>query len=200
MITLDVEQQSAEWIIARLGIPTASCFDRIITTKGEPSKQAEKYLQQLACERVTGISEDSYKSAYMQRGNDVEAEARQFYELVTDSVVQKAGICYPDERKRYSCSPDGLVGEDGGIQIKCPSGAVHVGYLLANKLPTEYFTQIQGELLCTGRKWWDFISYYPGLKPLLIRVNRDESFIATLKSALEAFCKDLDEVIERIRE
>lgn len=198
MIILDVEQQSAEWNAARRGIPTASCFDKIITTGGKSSTQGQKYLWQLAGERIAGTSEEGFKSAYMQRGNDVEAEAREFYELIMDCTVQRVGICYPDASKRYSCSPDGLVGNDGGIQIKCPSMAVHVGYLLENKLPTEYFTQIQGELLCTGRKWWDFISYYPGIKPLIIRVERDEAFISKLKDALDAFCAELETVVKKI--
>jgi len=199
MIILDCEQLSEEWRAARGGIPTASCFDKIITTKGEPSKQAEKYLNQLAGERVSGTTEEGFKSAYMNRGNEVEAEAREFYELITDSVVQKVGICYANEDKKYSCSPDGLVGEDGGIQIKCPSMAVHVGYLRDNKLPMDYFQQVQGELFVTGRKWWDFISYYPGIKPLIVRVERDEKFIKALEIELEVFCKQLEEVVERIK-
>lgn len=200
MIVLEVEQQSPEWLAARLGIPTASNFDKIVTTKGEASKQAQKYLFQLAGERVAKTSEEGFKSAYMQRGNEVEAEAREFYEVITDFDVRRVGVCYPNEDKKFSCSPDGLVGEDGGIQIKCPSMAVHVGYLIEHKLPTDYFVQVQGELLCTGRKWWDFISYYPGLKPLVVRVTRDEEFIKKLEIALESFCNELAEVTERIRQ
>ncbi|HYE75600.1 MAG TPA: YqaJ viral recombinase family protein [Blastocatellia bacterium] len=198
MIILECEQQSAEWSAARLGIPTSSGFDKIITTDGKPSKQAEKYMYQLAGERIAKTSEDGFKSKYMERGNELEDEARRFYEMFTDSTVRRVGVCYADHKK-YACSPDGLVGEDGGIQIKCPSMAVHVGYLVNGKLPTEYFQQVQGELLCTGRSWWDFVSYYPKLKPLIVRVYRDENFIKELQVELEVFCAKLDEITERIR-
>lgn len=198
MIALELQQQTPEWFAARCGVPSASNFDKIVTTKGEPSKQAQKYLWQLAGERVTGKQEESFTSGHMQRGIELEAEARQFYELVSDVVVQTVGICYPNENKKYSCSPDGLVGEDGGLEIKCPSMAVHVGYLIEGVLPTEYFQQVQGNLLVTGRKWWDFVSYYPGLKPLMLRVYRDEEFIKKLDLALENFCEELDAVTKRI--
>ena len=199
MILLDCEQNSTQWFAARCGIPTASGFDKLITTKGEPSKQAQKYLWQLAGERITGTTEEGFKNKITERGNEVEAEARQFYELVNDCQVQKVGICYPDESKRYSCSPDGLVGDDGGVEIKCPIISTHVGYLINGNLATDYFQQVQGQLMITGRKWWDIISYYPGIKPSVVRVLRDESFIKSLAVELEIFCKNLDEITERIR-
>jgi hypothetical protein len=199
MITVDVEQGSEAWFAVRCGIPTASCFDKLVTSKGEPSKQAEKYLFQLAGERVTGKPEEGFKNDFMQRGNDREQEARNFYTVVTDSPIQKVGVCFPDEKRKYACSPDGLVGSDGGIEIKCPSMAVHVGYLLAGKMPVEYFQQVQGSLLVTGRKWWDFVSYYPGIKPVIIRIHRDESFLKALTIELEVFSKNLEEITLKIR-
>jgi predicted phage-related endonuclease len=199
MITADVIQGSPEWNAARLGIPTASGFDKIITMKGEPSKQALKYMYQLAAERITGVKEETYLNATMQRGIDMEAEARAMYELMTGNEVSVAGVCYPDDKKLYGCSPDGLIGKDGAIEIKCPTSAVHVGYLLDGGLPTEYFQQVQGQLLVTGRKYVDFFSFYPGIKPLLVRVERDEKFIKALMVELEIFCKELDKITERIR-
>jgi len=198
-IMVDVEQGSAEWMAFRVGIPTASNFDKILTPSGEPSKQAQKYMYTLAVERITGKKEETYQSKAMERGNIVEDEARQFYELVTDSIVTPCGIGFTDEKKLFAASPDGLIGEDGQIEIKCPIASTMCEYLLSNKLPGDYIPQIQGQLLVTGRKWSDFVAYYPGLRPLIIRVNRDEVFIGKLKAALETFCKELDSVTERIR-
>lgn len=196
MKILECAQLSPEWFAARSGIPTASSFDKIITTKGEPSKEAKKYMYRLAGERVSGICEEGYVNAAMQRGIDLEPEAIAFYELVSGAKVDRVGFCY--EEGMWGCSPDGLVGVDGMIQIKCPSMAVHVGYLLDNKLPTDYFQQVQGELFVTGRKWSDFISYFGGLKPVIVRVYRDEIFIAKLKQALEVFCNELDQTVQKI--
>lgn len=199
MISVDMDQRSPEWMKARLGIPTASSFDKIVTTKGEPSKQAQKYLYQLAGERVCGTQDESFHSAMMDRGAEREKEAVQFYELTKDVEIHRVGVCYLDEDKKFSCSPDGLVGEKGLVEIKCPMIATHVAYLMDDDLPTEYFQQVQGQLFITGREWCDFLSYYPGLKPLLIRVLRDEEFIKKLESALKEFGKQLDIVEAKIR-
>lgn len=198
MITLDMEQKTQEWYRARLGIPTASCFDKIVTSKGEPSKSAVKYMYQLAGERLAGIAEEGFQSLAMKLGNEREAEARYFYEMVKGAEIRQVGFCLSDY-KSYGCSPDGLVGEEGLIQIKCPNMATHIGYLIEEKLPSDYFQQVQGELLVTGRKWSDFMSYYPGLKPLIVRVERDEPFLLSLNNALEKFCKELEKIVEKIK-
>lgn len=199
MITLDVPQGSPEWFSARLGIPTASCFDKLVTSKGEPSKQAQKYLWQLAGERVTGKTEESYQSGPMQRGKEVEAEAVALYEMIHSVQTTEVGICYPNEKKLMAASPDRLIGKDGLLEMKCPLIYTHVGYILDGELPTDYFQQVQGELYITGRKWADFMSYYPGLKPLILRVERDEKFIKALAIELEVFCKKLEDVTAKIR-
>lgn len=199
MITEDVIQGSDEWKKFRIGIPTASNFSKIITSKGEPSKQAQKYMYQLAGERVSGIREESYQNANMERGIQMEAEAIEFYELVTGSKVLPCGIGFCDEKRLYAASPDGLVGDDGCVEIKCPIMSTHVEYLLDNKLPTEYFQQVMEQLLVTGRKWVDFVSYYGGLRPLIIRVERNEVFIESLRSELQKFCIELDKITEQIR-
>lgn len=199
MIEEKVEQGSAEWKAFRVGIPTASNFDKIVTSKGKPSKQAEKYMFTLAVERVTGKKEENFQSSAMNRGIEIEAEAREFYMLVTGNSVEPCGIGFLDEKRLYAASPDGLVGAEGQIEIKCPISSTMCGYLLDNKLPIEYFPQIQGQLLVTGRKWCDFVAYFPGLRPLIIRVERDEVFIGKLKSELEKFCIELDKVTEKIK-
>lgn len=199
MKVIDLVQGSPEWLEARAGVPTASEFDRIINMDGKPSKQREKYLYQLAGERVTGKKEETYTNGAMARGVELEPEARQLYELVTGNQVAQTGICLLDNES-CGCSPDGIiVGSEIGIEIKCPTIAVHVGYLLENKMPSDYFQQVHGSMFVTGFKYWEFLSYYPGLKPLLIRVERDEKFISALKTEMEKFCKELNEITERIR-
>jgi len=199
MITLDIEQGTPEWIKARLGIPTASNFDKIVTTKGEPSKQAEKYMYQLAGEKVSGIKEESYQNSAMEKGIITEQEASDYYELLTDEPVKKVGFCYLNDEKRVGASPDRLVGIDGLLEIKCPLVSTHVGYLLAGTVPTTYFQQIQGQMYVTGLKWCDFMSYSVGIKPLIVRVERDEVFIKKFAVELEIFCQTLDEIVERIK-
>ena len=196
MKIIDCVQGTPEWIKARCGVPSASSFDKIITTKGEPSKQRTKYLWQLAGETVTGIPEENYSNSIMERGKIVEAEARQLYELISGQEVAQVGFCLAEG---YGASPDGLVATEGLLELKCPIIATQVGYLLDNTLPTDYFQQVQGQLLVTGRKWVDFVSYYPGLKPLIIRVKRDEGFLKALKVELELFIGELKEVISKIR-
>lgn len=200
MIIETFEQCSPEWFAARLGRPSASQFDKIITTKGERSKQRTKYMYQLAGERLAGAREDSYTNAAMQRGTEMEPEARALFELVHDIPVSQVGMCYRDEEKLYSCSPDGLIEEikKGGLEIKCPSMAVHVEYLIGNKLPTDYFQQVQGSLFVTGREYWWFMSYYPGIKPLFVKVEPDLKFHAALQLELELFSDELSEIVGRI--
>lgn len=196
MKIVDVVQGSPEWFAVRLGIPTASNFSNIITTKGEPSKQAQKYMYRLAGESVSGQMEETYQNAAMTRGIEMEAEARALYEVVKGVSVQQVGFCLGNS---YGASPDGLIGDDGCLEIKCPTIAVHVEYLLSGKLPTTYFQQVHGEMFVAERKWCDFVSYYPGLKPLIIRVERDENFISKLESELKSFCSELETTINTIK-
>lgn len=198
MICVNVEQGSPEWFALRAGIPTASNFDKIITSKGEPSKQAQKYMYQLAGERILGTCEQGYTNHHMERGKIVEEEARQYYELVNDVLVEQVGLCYKNDKRRFSCSPDGIIGSQGGLEIKCPTIAVHVEYLKGNKLPTTYFQQVQGSLYVCEVDYWDFLSYYPGLKKLEIRIDPDFKFHRMLESRLNEFCDQLDELVKEI--
>lgn len=198
MIVLDHEQRSPEWFEARCGVPSASYFDKIVKMDGSPSKQRKKYMYKLAGEFVSGVAEESYQNAAMMRGTELEPEARGLYEAITGKQVQEVGFCIEDHR-RYGCSPDGLVGEDGAIEIKCPNIATHVGYLIDNKLPSDYFQQVQGVLLVTGLAWCDFVSYYPGLNPLIIRVKPNKGFLKKARKELDIFCGELAEVIEKIK-
>lgn len=198
MKLLAFEQRSVEWYQARKGIPTASNFDRIVTSDGKPSKQRQQYLYELAGEKLGGITDESYQSFAMLQGIEKEAEARALYELLNDSV-QQVGLCLSD-CGRFGCSPDGLIGEHGGVEIKCPLIHTHVEYLVSCKeeMPTKYFQQVQGSIFVTGRKWWDFVSYFPGLPPLIIREEPNETFQRLLKKELEVFCEELDHLVKEL--
>ena len=196
MKIIDVPQLSEEWFKARIGVPTASNFDKIVTSTGEKSTQRKKYLYQLVGEKLGALPEEGYTNAAMKRGIELEPQAREMYARDVAPVVQ-VGFCLHDEG--FGCSPDFLVNEDGMGQIKCPSLAVHVEYLIGQKLPTDYIQQVQGELLVTGRKYNDFLSYYPNLKPLVVRCYRDEVFISRLRAELLKFITELNELTEKLR-
>ena len=198
MKKIDCVQGTPEWFAIRCGIPTASNFDKIITTKGDPSKQRTKYLWQLAGEYVAGKSDETYQNAAMIRGVEIEPEARTYYEITNGVEVEKVGFCLAEGG--YGASPDSFVGNDGGLEIKCPMISTHVGYLLDGTLPTDYFQQVQGNLLVTGRVWWDFCSYYPNIKPFVIRARRDEVFIKKLSIELEIFVQELKSVVAKLKE
>ena len=196
MRIIDCPQLSEEWFKARIGVPTASNFDKIVTSTGIPSTQRKKYLYQLVGEKLGALPEEGYTNAFMKRGIELEPQAREMYARDVAPVVQ-VGFCLHDEG--FGCSPDFLVNEDGMGQIKCPSLAVHVEYLIGQKLPTDYVQQVQGELLVTGRKYNDFVSYYPNLKPLVVRCYRDEDFIFKLRSELLKFIQELNELTEKLK-
>ena len=198
IILNDIEQGSKEWFAARAGVVTMSELDKIITTTGKESAQAKKYMYLKAGEKMIGTCESGYTNHHMDRGKELEAEARGYYELVNDVEVQEVGLCYKDETKRVSCSPDGLIGDDGGLEIKCRSLAIHMENLDKNKLPTGDYCQVQGSLWVTGRKWWSYLSYYPGAKQLLIRVEPDFAFHRKIEVTVNSFLADLDELVERL--
>ena len=196
---VDIDQNSPEWDEARRGVITASCFSNIVQRTGKPSTQRKKYLYKLAAEVVSGYKVASYSNAIMERGHEVEQEARQAYSDATLNEIDHVGFCFMDESHRVGASPDGLVGEDGGVEIKCPDAHTHVEYLLSNKLPVKYLQQVQGSMYVTGRSWWNFVSYYPGLKPLILKVERDDKFIGLLDAEITKSIDEMDKVIKAIR-
>lgn len=198
MKIIDCLQGSVEWRQARCGVPTASCFDKIVTSKGTSSKQVDKYMFQLAGEIISGSPEEAYKNDAMERGTLLEDEARTVYKVSINKNVSEIGFCLADGDIRYGASPDGMVDEDGLIQIKCPKLSTHVEYLLTNALPIDYFQQVQGEMLVTDRKWNDFVSYYPGMELFVKRVERDEEFIDLLKEQLAVFQRDLNDIVKKL--
>jgi len=189
-------QYSPEWVAVRSGVPTASQFHRIITpAKRDYSKSAKQYALELLDQKHRGFSRDAHCTPEMQYGLDMEPTARSYYELVYGDV-QQVGFCLSD-CGRFGCSPDGLVGDDGGLEIKCPQPARHLEYLADGIVPTDYLPQIHGSLLVTGRKWWDFLSYCPDYEPLRIRVTPND-YTERLAELLEVFCMELAQLRAKI--
>lgn len=198
MRILECEQCTQEWFKARAGMPTSSEFNKIITTKGKPSEQRQKYMYRLAGERLGGIIEEGYQSLSMIRGKEKEEEAKAFYEFTRESI-QAVGFCISDCGK-FGASSDGLLNDKGVFELKCPEIHTHVGYLInGEEIPTEYFCQTQGELLVTGREYVEFMSYYPGLPPLIVREEPNEVFQKLLKRELELFTEELNELVKKIK-
>jgi len=182
-IIKNVDQGSEQWFQLRLGVATASNFDKIITAGGKQSTTLEKYALQLATELMLTEPDPSYKNNLMARGNEVEPLARQVYQEETFSIVEEITM-FKSDCGNFGYSPDGLVGEDGLIEIKCPLGTTHFQYIIDNKAPTDYWQQLQGGLWVSGRKWIDFLSFHPHFKTKQIfikRVERDENYIAKLE-------------------
>jgi len=201
MQILDLEQGSPEWLKARLGVATASNFSKIVTTQGKESTAIDKYALELASEMLLSKPDSTYKNENMQRGNDLEGKARQAYQEHTLNFVEEIGFIKSD-CNNYGYSPDGLVDDDGLIEIKCPLATTHLQYLIDDKLPTAYFQQCQGGLFVSGRKWLDFVSYHPNFKDgkdlFIKRVFRDEDFIKTLKQQINKVILLRDDLVAKI--
>lgn len=191
MKVLTQDQYSPEWWNARRGLPTSSQFSRICTpSKGEYIAQASGYMHELIASLYDPSygEVDDYKSAAMKNGTIMEPEARRFYEFERDAKVDDVGLCCTDDSK-LGASPDGLVGDDGCLEIKSPLHKTQVAYLLDGDLPREYRCQVHGHLIVTGRDWCDFISYARGLPHLLVRVTPG-SFTDSLRECLDQFCDE----------
>jgi len=199
MIKVDIEQGTDEWKSLRCGLPSASKFSEIITTSGDRSKSVTKYIYTLAGESISGQRQEIFQSQAMLRGVELEPEARAMYEFMKDVDVEQVGFCFMNEDRKFGCSPDGLVGDDGMLEIKVPLVHTHIDYLFKGKMPTTYFQQVQGQMYVCDRKWCDFMSYSPSLKPFLIRVYRDDDFIEKLAVELEYMCSQIEEVIKKIK-
>lgn len=197
-------QGSPEWHRLRMGRPTASRFERIITpAKGEPTKgeTRRKYTMELLTELILDMPLDTATTAAMQSGHDWEPRARAAYEMLHGVDVELCGFV-TDDVGAYGASPDGFVGDEGSIEIKSPfNPEIHVGYLVAPEtLKQEYFVQTQGQLYVTGRKWTDLVSYFGGMPMVCVRVTPVEEFQAKLAAALKTFCGDLALYVEMAKD
>lgn len=188
------DQGTPEWHAARLGIPTASCFAKVLA-KGE-GKTRRRYLLDLAAERLTGEVAEGYTNAHMERGHALEDEARQLYAFRHDAEPQRVGFVRCDTH-RAGASPDSLLGDDGVLEIKTRLGALQLDLLESGRLPPEHRAQVQGQLLITGRPWCDFVSYWPRLPLFVTRVERDEKYLTTLAQELADFNGELDALVAK---
>jgi hypothetical protein len=181
-----VAQGSVEWVLAKVGIPSSSNFERICTpAKLQLSSQAEKYAWELIAEQLLNAPLADYASALMLRGTSMEVEARGYYSLIENVDVEPGGFVVRDDRKA-GASPDGFVGNDGLIEVKCPSAEQHVGYLLDSQ-GIGYRIQVQTQLWVCEREWNDTLSYHPTMPKALVRQYRDEKVIAAIAETADRF-------------
>lgn len=195
---IECDQGSDEWYSARLGIPTASCF-HIVMAKGKDggaSKTRADYIRKLAGEILTGEPMDSYSNTHMERGKEWEPDARNLYAFMQDCEPQLVGFIRNGQK---GCSPDSLIGPDGGLEIKGALPHIQVERLLANRVPPEHRAQVQGNIWVAEREWWDFVSFCPKLPLFVIREYRDDDYIAKLEASVDAFNWELNETVERVR-
>lgn len=192
------EQGTPEWFECRRGIPTASMFSTVMAKGkgGGESKTRRAYMLKLIGERLTGECAESYSNPHMERGKVMEAEARDLYCMVNDVTVDQVGFFRLDSEK--GCSPDGVIGENGLLEIKTKLPHLQLEVLLSGEIPGEHHDQCYGALWITGREWLDFVSYWPGLKPFIKRLYRDEQEIAKISSAVNRFNEEMGELMQRI--
>ena len=203
MITLNAPQGSSEWLEARAGRVTASrvadLLDRL--KNGNPGAKRTSYLWQVVEETLTGRPQPMFVNAAMQWGTDNEPYARACYCTENDVEVEEAGLLLSEDIDRLAFSPDGLVGADGLVELKCPTTATHLQRLREGLVPDQYKPQMATGMLVTGRSWCDFMSYDPRLpleyQTFLIRYNRKdaEELIATIEREVPLFLAEVDQVL-----
>ena len=197
MIILDHEQGSPAWHDSRLGRPSASMFNKLITSTGKPSTSAGKYIDELVDERLNGVRAPVYVNEHMERGTRLEPEAREYYSFITEQQVTEYGFIL-DDSEEFGCSPDGICGK-GGIEIKCPADSTIIGYHRNNKsFITKYKQQIMGCMMITGAEWWDLMAYSETIPHLIIRVERDEEYIEKLAAEIDKAVKIIVDETEKL--
>lgn len=193
----EIKQGSRAWWLLRLGIPTVSALDRVMTpAKREYAKGARAYIADLLAEQMLGEPLDWGSTDWAERGTELETKARQWYEIERGVQVEQVAFISDDERTEGG-SPDGLVGEDGGVEIKCYGASHHVRCLLGDEEIASPL-QVQGLLRLTGRAWWDVLAYHPVLPCRLTRIVRDEPYIEAINKHLARFKDELAEARARL--
>ncbi|MET3590098.1 exodeoxyribonuclease (lambda-induced) [Bartonella silvatica] len=202
-----MEQRTAEWFQARLGKVTASNIYNILskTAKRLPTSKYEDYKIKLITERLTGEVSQLYITPAMQWGIEHEENALKEYEFIYDTEVTQCGFIQHPTIKMAGASPDGLIGEHGLVEIKCPQSINHVRFFIDDEIKPEYSAQMQFQMACTGRQWCDFISYDPRfvgkashLRMKIKRIHRDEKYIEELNQAVEAFLVEIEREIKQL--
>jgi len=197
-IIRDINQRDPEWFKLKNGRVSASHAKDILSMTGATGSQ-KNYMLSLAGE-VLGGEKDHFESHDMKRGTELESDAREQYEWKSGNKVEEVALIFKDKDKRVLCSPDGIMMDIGtGFEVKCPKMHTHVEYLLKKRVPPVYFPQVQSSMYVTGFDKWVFMSYYPGLDPLIITVKRDNEWIEKFEVELKKFLKKLDETINKLR-
>ena len=199
-----IVQGSPEWFAARCGKVTASrVADVIAKTKSGYSASRANYAAELIAERLTGVTAPSFTNDAMRWGTETEPQARSAYAKAHNLEVIETGFINHPEIIDAGASPDGLVGDRGLVEIKCPNTATHLDTLLSGSIPAKYITQMHWQMACTGREWCDFVSYdprLPGEMALFVkRVERDLSMVLDLETEVAAFLREIAEKVERLR-
>jgi putative phage-type endonuclease len=199
-----IEQRTEEWFKQRLGKVTASKIaDVIAKTKTGVSASRENYSTQLTLERLTGQQAEFYTNAAMEWGTATEPQARNAYERYREVLVDEVGFIDHSTIAMSGASPDGFVGDDGLVEIKCPESKTQMDTLLNQKVPTKYMPQMQWQMACTGRKWCDFVSYDPrmpeNLQIFVQRVERNDLYIKMLEEEVTTFLTEIDQKVEILR-
>jgi putative phage-type endonuclease len=192
-----IEQGTPEWQALRIGKLTASrVADMLATVKTGESMSRKNLRADLIAERLTNNKTDSYTNSAMNWGVETEPQARVAYEVFSYNFVDQVAFVDHPTIQNFGCSPDGLVGDDGLIEIKCPNTSTHLEYIETRKPPSKYMTQMMSQMSVTGRKWCDFVSFDPrlpdGLKLLVVRIERDEEVIAKIEAEAIKFLAEVD--------
>ena len=199
-----MEQRTPEWFAARLGRVTASrVADMMARTKTGYGASRANYMAELICERLTGVPAERFSNAAMAWGTETEPQARAMFTLTTGLSVEEAGFAIHPRISELGASPDGLIGADGLIEIKCPNTATHIETLLSDAVPQKYVLQMQTQMVCTGREWCDFVSFDPRLPDemqiWIKRVNRDDEVIAEIEREAGAFLAETETKMTALR-
>ena len=201
------EQRSEGWFQERLGCVTGSVISEMMAkpTRGKAEATSRRNLKaRLVVELLKGkpVEGWSYRSWDMQRGEQLEPEARMAYELKTGEETASVGFILHATIPRFGATPDALIGSDGILEIKCPKAAIHMDYILAGVLPSEYRPQVMAELACSGKAWCDFVSYHPEMPPhlqlFICRVQRDDILIAEIEAEVIKFNVEVDDIISKL--
>ena len=201
----DVEQLSAEWFKQRCGKATASRISDIVAkTKTGYSTSRANYMAQLVVERMTNQVAESYSNSAMEWGVEQEIYARAAYELKTGNMVNQVGAIDHPRITMSAASPDGLVGDDGCLEIKCPNTATHIDTILGDEPAKKYYDQMQWQMTCTNRSWCDFVSFDPRmpehLQLFIKRIERNDRYIAELEKEVIQFLSEVDDKVKKLNE
>ena len=195
-----IVQGSPEWHALRIGKVTASrVADVLSKAKTGESASRRNLRTELIVERLTGKKTEGFTNAAMEWGVETEPLARAAYKVATGNLVDQVAFVDHPTIKWFGCSPDGLVGDDGLVEIKCPQSTTHLEYLEADQPPKKYIPQMMAQMACTGRKWCDFVSFDPrlpdGLQLFIVRVNADDKYILAMENEVTEFLAEVEATV-----